>query len=255
MKNQYFGDIRDLFKYDLIQRIIKEIVSLQKFTFIPMLTKCEPNRGDGNKRGFARAEKDDRPGTNNEELIGFLKKYGAINEVDKDKRDFTKIEDYFKSKSIKVLFHKDEEHEYFEQEQKARDRYFQNIPREYLHRSLVFVDPDIGLEVKTCTEKHLRYEEVRELHDCMDEGSILMIYQHYPRARNKHKEYLPPARANRLKREVRGDLPIWITDNEIIFFLLTKNDELKSQLERIISRYKRDYPERIRIGNVDQNVP
>jgi hypothetical protein len=246
MKNQYFGDIRDLFKYDLIQRVTKEVSSLQKFTFLPMLTKYEPNRGDGNKRDFERAKKDGRLGTNNEELIGFLKKYGGLVN---DKRDFTKIGDYFKSKGIKILIHKDEGYEYFEQ--RARDRYFQNIPREYLHGSLVFVDPDIGLEVKTCTEKHLRYSEVTELYDHMDEGSILMIYQHWPRARNKHKEYWPQERAKKLKREVRGDLPIWITDNEIIFFLLTKNDELRSELERIVSSYKRDYPdylERIKCG-------
>jgi hypothetical protein len=244
MKKQYFGDIRDLFKYDLIQRILKEISSLQKFTFIPMLTKYDPKRGDGNKRDFARAKKDGRPGTNNEKLIGFLKKYG---EIDKDKRDFTKIGNYFKSKGIKVLIYKDKGHEYFEH--KARDRYFKNIPGEYLHKSLVFVDPDIGLEVKNSTEKHLLYSKVRELYDRMDEGSILMIYQHFPRARSKHKEYSPPGRSNKLK-EVTRDSPIWITDNEIVFFLLTKKGGLKNQLERIISRYKKDYPKRL-IGNVD----
>ncbi len=245
MKNQYFGDIRDLFKYDLIQRILKELGSLQKFTFIPMLTKYDSKSGDGNKRDFARAKKDGRPGTNNERLIGFLKEYG---EIDKDKRDFTKIENYFKSENIEVRIYKDKGHEYFER--KARDGYFKNIPGEYLHNPLVFIDPDIGLEVKTWTEKHLLYSEVRELYDRMDEGSILMIYQHFPRARDKHKEYLPPGRSNKLKK-VTGDLPIWITDNEIIFFLLTKNDELKRRLEGIISRYKRDYQKRLIIGNVD----
>ena len=248
MKNQYFGDIRDLFKYDLIQRILKEISSLQKFTFIPMLTKYDPKRGDGNKRDFARAKKDGRPGMNNERLIGFLKKYG---EIDKDKRDFTKIGNYFKSEGIKVRIYKDKGYEYFEH--KARDRYFKNIPGEYLHKSLVFADPDIGLEVKNSTEKHLLYSKVRELYDRMDEGSILMIYQHFPRARNKHKEYLPPGRSNKLK-EVTGDLPLYMSDNEIFFLFLTRNGKVKNQLTKIISKYKRDYQKRIVIGNVDQNV-
>jgi len=242
MKNQYFGDIRDLFKYDLIQRILKEISSLQKFTFIPMLTKYEPKRGDGNKRDFARAKKDGRPGTNNERLVGFLKKYG---EIDKDKRDFTKIGNYFKSKGSKVLIYKDKGHEYFEH--KARDRYFKNILGDYLHKSLVFVDPDIGLEVKNSTEKHLLYSEVRKLYDCMDEGSILMIYQHFPR--EDHKNY-PRRRANEL-RDRTENLPICISDNEIIFFLLMKNEGLKNQLERIINRYKKDHPKRLIIGNVN----
>ena len=135
--------------------------------------------------------------------------------------------------------------EYFERT--ARDPYFTNIPGEYLHKSLVFVDPDIGLEVKEPTEKHLKYSEVEKLYHRMDEGSMLMIYQHFPR--EDHKKYLR-RRANELKDRTK-DLPIWISDNEIIFFLLTKHDELRNQLERIINRYRRDYPERIRIGNVD----
>lgn len=240
MKNQYFGDIRDLFKYDLIQRLLKEISSLQKFTFIPMLTKDDPKRGDGNKRDFARAKKDGRPGTNNEGLIGFLKKYG-----EKDKRDFTTIGNYFRSKGIKVLIYRDKGHEYYEH--KARDRYFKNIPGEYLHKSLVFADPDNGLEVNNSTKKHLLYSKVRELYDCMDEGSILMIYQQFPR--EKHIEYLCK-RAIELKK-LTEDLSIYISDNEIIFFLLTKNGGLKNQLEKIISRYKGDYPKRLIIGNVN----
>ena len=38
MKNQYFGDNRDLFKYDLFLKIIQKTDSVNRFTFIPMLT-------------------------------------------------------------------------------------------------------------------------------------------------------------------------------------------------------------------------
>jgi len=72
----------------------------------------------------------------------------------------------------------------------------------------------------------------------MDEDSILMIFQYFPR--EKHPEYLRK-RSNELK-ELTEDLPIYISDNEIIFFLLTKNDELKSQLEKVVNGYLRDYP-------------
>ncbi len=246
MKNQYFGDIRDLFKYDLLQRILNELSPSQRLTFIPMLTRNEDENDTksehGNKRDFDRAKKGGRPGTNNEKLIGFLKKYGGI---DKDKRDFTKIEHYFHSENIEPLIYKDREHKYFEH--RARDRYFKNIPGELLHKSLVFVDPDNGLEITNSTEQHLLYPEVQKLYDRMDEDSILMIYQQFPM--EKHIEYLC-RRASDLKART-GDLPIYISDNEIIFFLLTKSDELRNQLERTISRYKRDYQKRLTIGNVD----
>jgi len=248
MKNQYFGDIRDLFKYDLIQRILKELSSLQKFTFIPMLTKYDSESSDGNKRDFDRAKKGGRPGTNNNRLVEFLKKY---KEIDRDKRDFTEIEEYFKSESIGVVIYKG--HEYFDN--MRREEYFKNIAEELLHKSLVFIDPDIGLEIKKPTEKHLLYREVKDLYDRMDESSTLMIFQYFPRARHKYEEeYSPEGRSKRLKEET-GNLPIYISDNEIIFFLLTKNDEPKSQLEGIISRCKRDYKnyKKLIIGNVNYN--
>jgi hypothetical protein len=234
MKNQYFGDIRDLFKYDIIQRILKGISSLQRFTFIPMLTKNVPNSREGNylKRDFDRAKKNGRPGTKNNELMEFLEKY---KEMDEDERDFREIENYFKSEGIGTDIYKG--HECFKR--RTRDEYFKNTPEEFLHKSLVFVDPDIGLQIKNSTEKHLLYQEVKDLYDRMDKDSILMIYQHFPR--KDHTKYLR-GRTNELKK-LTEDLPIYISDNEIIFFLLTKNDELKSQLETIINRYRRDYPD------------
>ncbi|MBN2186194.1 MAG: hypothetical protein JW732_01940 [Dehalococcoidia bacterium] len=247
MKKQYLGDIRDLFKYDLIQRILKEMSSLQKFTFIPMLTENENDseRGDGNKRDFDRAKKGGRPGANNGKLMEVLKGY---KEMDAKERDFTEIEKHFKSEGIEMLLYEDKRHEYFDH--RPGDEYFKNIPENLLHRSLVFVDPDIGLQIKNSTEKHLLYSEVEDLYRRMGKDSILMIYQHFPQARVSHEEYSPEGRSNDLRKFTRC-LPIYISDNEIIFFLLTKNDELKNQLERIISKYKRDYQKRIIIGNVD----
>ena len=243
MKNQYFGDVRDLFKYDLIQRILKEMGSLQGFTFISMLTKNDTRRRDGNKRDFDRAKEFGRPGTKNEELIEFLKPY---KEIDGDKRDFTEIEKYFKLKGFKIRIYKG--HEYFNN--RIRGDYFKNIPEGFLHKSLVFVDPDNGLEIQNSKEKHLLRSEVKYLYDRMDEDSILMIYQHFPRARHKYREYSPEGRSNDLRKFTRC-LPIYISDNEIFFLFLAKNDELKNQLARIVSKYKRDYPKRITTGNAD----
>ena len=98
MKNQYFGDVRDLFKYDLIQGILEGISTLQGFTFIPMLTENDPKSGDGNKRDFDKADRDGRPGTKNEELKEFLKPYK--DKENRGKRDFKEIEKYFEPNKI-----------------------------------------------------------------------------------------------------------------------------------------------------------
>lgn len=42
MKNQYFGDTRDLLKYDLALELLLRC-NLSRLTFIPMLTRDEPN--------------------------------------------------------------------------------------------------------------------------------------------------------------------------------------------------------------------
>ncbi len=111
------------------------------------------------------------------------------------------------------------------------------------------MDPDIGLKFKNLTKKHLRFEEAKNLYDHMDENSVLMIYQHFPR--EKHEIYLCE-RAKKLE-EITGDVPIYISDNEIIFFLITKkNGAMRDNLAKIITNYKESYKdyENLKIGNV-----
>ncbi len=75
-----------------------------------------------------------------------------------------------------------------------------------------------------------------------------MIYQHFPH--ENHKEYLHK-RTNKLEN-LTGDSPIYISDNNIIFFLLTKSGGVKDQLKGTINKYKRHYPKLI-AGNVFYN--
>ena len=66
MKNQYFGDNKDLFTYDLIMQIMQGGL-VENFAFIPMLTSND-GTGHGKKSDRARA----RVGTKNKELVSFL---------------------------------------------------------------------------------------------------------------------------------------------------------------------------------------
>ena len=116
MKNQYFGDIRDLFKYDLITEIMRGVKSPQKFTFIPMLTPND-NRNDGNKRNFTEKN----AGYNNEKLRKFLKRWG--HDVPKEKRDFRKIKECFREMGIETCLYNDS----FYFSNKGRTDYFHNI--------------------------------------------------------------------------------------------------------------------------------
>ncbi|MFH0903667.1 MAG: hypothetical protein V1854_00570 [Methanobacteriota archaeon] len=230
MKNKYFGDIRDLFKYDLIECIMRGIYSLHGFTFIPMLTKDEDGKRDGNKRDFDKAKENCRPGTRNKNLMGFLNDNA-------DKRNFIVMEEYFKSVGIRPFIYDGHNDKYFTND--CRDEYFKKIPKKSLDDSLVFVDPDIGLQIKRNSEKHLLRDEVRGLYMRMNENSILMIYQHFPR--ENHEKYLIN-RSRELKEKITKNLPpIYISDNEIILFLVTRTSLMRNNLVKIITKYKECY--------------
>lgn len=239
MKNQYFGDKRDLFKYDLITKIVEGINSIKYFTFIPMLTDND-GKSDGNKRNLENSA----AGAKNKCLVDFLNKY---KNCDKNLRDFRKIRQYFELKKIDIkIYEENNNRKYFDH--KGRADYFKKIDDFLLPNSLIFVDPDNGLQIEKSNKKHLLYSEVNEIYKRMDENSILMIYQHFPRARYKYEKYMPDGRSNKLK-EI-GDLPIYISDNEIIFFFLTKKDKIKNQLTKIIIKYQESY-QSLKIGNVN----
>lgn len=231
MKNQYFGDLRDLFKYDLILHILDRIDYLQQLTFIPMLTKND-SRNEGNKRDFPNAKICNFPGTGNKELVEFLERY---KDTTVDERNISYIESHFNSSGRKIFIYNGQKVPYFGHQ--IREKYFSEIPDETLLNSLVFIDPDIGLEVQHSTEKHLLYSEVKSLYNRMDQDSIMMIYQHFPRI--NHLDYLS-MRSQELEEATAG-LPLYISDNEIIFFFLVKNEITKNQLEEILNNYENKY--------------
>jgi len=242
MKNQFFGDLRDLFKYDLILNILEKNNSLQHITFIPMLNKNDSSN-EGNKRDFQNAKIHNLPGTHNEKLVEFLEPY---KDVKADERDINSIESYFNSKGHKISIYKGQKGLYFEKQ--VRKEYFSEIPRELLTNSLIFIDPDIGLEVKYSREKHLLYSEVKSLYDRMDQNSTIMIYQHFPKFK-KHPDYLH----KRLLefKEKTGVLPLYTSDNEIIFFFLVKDETTKNSLQRVLDCYENEYE---RLKKVKRNM-
>ena len=223
MKNQFFGDNRDLFKYDLILSVVKGIDQVKQFTFIPMLTEDSGDHGNQIDRKRAKA------GFNNGELQIFLD-----NCISSNVRNIVKINEYFVKKGLKTISNKEDDNF----THINRNHYFSQLRIEYLENALVFVDPDNGLEIKKSGSKHILYSEIRELYENMNENSVLMIFQFFPR--EKRKQYID-RRIEELKN-ITKDIAIYISDNVIIFFFLTKNDIIKNQLKEIIKSYVYEYP-------------
>lgn len=119
-----------------------------------------------------------------------------------------------------------------------RSRYFGQILTHIPQKSLIFLDPDTGIEGDKPTEKHLLFDEIKQITNSMDNRSIVMIYQHFPRI--KHDGYVRQ-RCSQLN-QLTGMAPLTITDNEILFFLLVKNQKFKKEMEEVLERYANSYP-------------
>ncbi|MCK4454952.1 MAG: hypothetical protein KAU99_01245, partial [Thermoplasmata archaeon] len=216
MKNQYFGDTRDLFKYDLVLELLLE-TELRRFTFIPMLTRDEKT-SNGGKTDYAKAKV--KAGTRRQFLRRFLEDC-----VRDGRRNIGELERLFRDieqlAGFKLEIHG--KATYFTHED--RERYFSSIGEEHLTRSIIVVDPDNGLEVKSSRgrmEKYVRYEEIRDLYRRMDDRSVLVVFQYIPRM--KRSEFFPRI-CRRIRTEAAGDSPVqFVSDKQVVFFMLTKRD-------------------------------
>lgn len=228
MKNQYFGDNRDLFKYDLVTEIMKGFKkSIDKFTFIPMLTQND-NRNDGNERDLGKA----RAGYKNTRLVKFFK---PIHRMSKDRRDFQKIKKYYEAVQIKLEIYNPDKEIYFTH--RERLEYFRSINQDLLENALIVIDPDNGLEVKNNSKKHLFYYEVERMYNEIDNRSIIMIFQFFPRVkREKYINY----RLSELSRITNNFA--FVSDDIITFFFLTRNSEGIEALRKLLTAYTVAYP-------------
>jgi hypothetical protein len=232
MNIRFSGDTRDLFKFDLVRHLMKSFPGLASFTFIPMLTdQAEPTKQKKSATtDLLKAAKAGKAGSQNRNLMEHL---GKLQEIGDDMDYFTGIESYFRQENILVdVLQKDRfSHEH-------RVNYFSRLFEQFPKKSLVFLDPDTGLEVKNPTRRHLLLDEVKKIADQLDTTSILMIYQHFPRqTRNGYIR-------NRCAQlaELTGTHPVSITDNEIVFFLLAKDPKIRRRLIDIVATYANTYP-------------
>ena len=225
MKNQFFGDTRDLFKFDLIEHVMKSLDELKRFAFIPMLTPDEK-------------PKSIKPGTKNKNLVAFFN--------EGKKRDIHDIQEYFKRRRITAEIH-GEKGVYFKNDKESRRKYFDQINDDWLVDSLVFLDPDTGMKEKEPTAKHVLFSEIQQIYERMNENSIIMIYQHHSR---KNREQDRQDRAKEIENKTGTAKPLVISDNDIMFLFLTKNAAIKTHLQQALKDYVRNYPNKVYTENV-----
>jgi len=232
MNGRYFGDTRDLFKFDLVRHIMKSLPDLAGFTFVPMLTgtEAEGYRKNSARKDLEKAYRSGKAGSQNQELREHLTR---LQETDDDLEYITGIRSYFNKEMILVDIPGRQRFT-----NHNRNTYFRSVFNEFPKNSLIFIDPDTGFKDENADSKHLLYSEIRMACSRMDSGSILMIYQHFPRG--KHGDFISDTRVNLEK--CTGLNPAAITDNEAVFFILAKNEKLAARLKNSLECYADTYP-------------
>lgn len=213
MKNQYFGDQRDYFKWSLMDAMLEGVSGIVHFTNIPMLT---PDGGDeGRLTEYSAIE-------GHERLYEFLQRC-----LEQNRRTIECLRDYWPADRYYAY----RETDYFCHA--TRVEYFDDIPSEKLRNALVFLDADIGFEVDSMTkgegDKYIRYSEVRSLLQRMPPPSILAVYQHIGRV--KRSKYYAE-RCGKLKERVEKR-PIIVTNNQICFLFFSNSPDTMQEIEGV----------------------
>jgi hypothetical protein len=204
MKNQYFGDKRDYFKYGLLEALATGVDGIEQLSCIWMLTPPAANN-DGRK-AFV-------PHPDHARLSAFLDACRA-----KGIADVAEMKAYFGDQAFRFFSYGDSAERYFTL--KSRGDYFRDIPDAALRKSLVFFDPDNGLEpLGKATVAHLRYEDLVHVFGRMDTSSIAVIYQHLPRIEGSR---FWPSVASGLRQ--RLGIPVaYIAESDLAFFVIPRN--------------------------------
>ena len=218
---KYFGDNRDYFKYDLITSIFQANL-LERYVFIPMLTDHR-NDDEGRNRGkslklyeFINACQEKSLNNWKTWLSPYVTSYQTVEPVDQT---------YFRDGS--------------------RAEYWgQFKPLMNTGKTLIFVDPDIGLETggpafrrRMGPEKYILNDELKTLFSWLDPESILMIYQHLQWNSHKHITDTQKKLAQ-INSVCNNAFTCAYREGDLAFVFLAKSKEMFKQLQCLLNNYK-----------------
>ncbi|MBN1675251.1 MAG: hypothetical protein JXR37_29695 [Kiritimatiellae bacterium] len=206
MKNQYFGDINDYWKYALLRRLPSGI----RTTVCWMLT---PDDGGPDGRKLAYLGQSHKYRSHDPELYDFL-----CARVAQGLRNVATIEESALVPNCnfysRILSDSGAE----------RRAYFAGLSQACAGRELVFFDPDNGLEVNSVRygRKHsARYLYFQEIADLYAAGLSLLIFQFFPR--ENHARYIE-RRAAELRSFCHGAAINPLQTTDVVYFLVRHPD-------------------------------
>ncbi len=227
MKLQWLGDIKDVFKFGVCLTVMK-CLELEELLWVMMLTDNE------------KKDPYDALPCVPKDLRTFLYKsrYKQITEkeLDKFKNQLEKqIKKEYSPRACITLV-KDR----FDKETN-RTNYFNKVKNKMdsKKRMLVLIDPDTGFEPKKVNHEHVKYEEVKEVFETMNDQSVLAVFQ---TMRREGYEKTACNIINYDKFEANFNknkcLCIYARKAHALIFLFFKNDKFKSKMIEYIKSIK-----------------
>jgi len=94
MNRKFFGDTRDLFKFDLVRHLMKSLPELAGFAFVPMLTDTSTRgtKKSRTKTDLEHAVRSGKAGSQNQKLREQLSR---LQEISGDREYLSGVSDYF----------------------------------------------------------------------------------------------------------------------------------------------------------------
>ena len=236
MQNRYSGDIGDYSKFVLIKRLFGN----KSVGVVWYLYPDETHNNDGKHKDYHKYSK-----LNDLELISVLEN------VANTKRDIknleTKLKEYFENQKIKYFG--DFIEDGFKKKTEKREKWIKRAVDSIKNCSVVFVDPDNGIEVKSVKKsnkkggKYIFFDEIEKF---FENSEILVVYQHFPRIK---QDLFIKNRLNEIREKIKGDYYLYAIKFKpisprvyFVFVKSNKKDEFEKGLKNFMnSPYSKGY--------------
>jgi len=159
LKNQWFGDKHDYFKYDLWLEVAQKVKGIGKRTFIPMFTASKAPYPKGKRR---------------EPLYAFLQSHCFPKH-----RSVTRLGDFLHEELEHHTYHAYHDNDEAGFENGSWKDYFRDVQDEWLNDAAILIDPDTRIKLEKCKdpEKYVTFDDIAQIMRGRDINSVVLITQ------------------------------------------------------------------------------
>lgn len=218
MKLQYLGDSKDSFKWDYHDYLLNSL-EYGVLNILPMLTP-----DDKTKEGSTRTD--------------WFPARSCIIDYCHMLKENRKLSNIKKLPTVTDSAYIINLHNENTDIHKNREAYYKNISD--VGDQVIFLDPDNGFEPeKSCTEKHVKYEEINPILNQISDNSVISVFHHFRRITfiddfKKIKENIliasPLAHVNAI---------FW---HQLMFILISKTEKTNKKIRLTNKHYSKSNP-------------